>query len=102
MLGQARLFEKLIFESWAIALFLIIGYALYEKADADYREEYTKLYEILTNLQTEQQLEKVRREDLTLQIESQSDHYYQELLLMRGLGLVPEGQTKIYFAPRAN
>lgn len=38
-----------------------------------------------------------KREDLLLQIESQSDPAWIELMLKKHLGLVPAGQTKVYF-----
>jgi hypothetical protein len=38
-----------------------------------------------------------RHETLELERASQSDPAYIELCLIRGLGLVPEGYTKIYF-----
>jgi hypothetical protein len=37
------------------------------------------------------------QEDLLLQIHSQSDPAWIRLTLMKGLGLVPEGQLKVYF-----
>lgn len=37
------------------------------------------------------------KEDLLLQINSQSDPAWIQLTLMKGLGLVPEGQLKVYF-----
>lgn len=37
------------------------------------------------------------REDLTDQVESQNDPAWVEMTLMRVLGLVPEGQSKVYF-----
>ena len=39
----------------------------------------------------------MEREDLLLQIQSQSDPKWVELVLMRRLGLTPVGQTKVYF-----
>ena len=39
----------------------------------------------------------MEREDLLLQIQSQNDPKWVELVLMRKLGLIPEGQTKVYF-----
>jgi hypothetical protein len=38
------------------------------------------------------------KEDLLLQINSQSDPAWIQLTLMKGLGLVPEGQLKVYFS----
>lgn len=37
------------------------------------------------------------REDLVLQISSQNDMDWVEMILKRRLGLVPEGQMKVYF-----
>ncbi|MBS0620402.1 MAG: hypothetical protein JSS61_02970 [Verrucomicrobia bacterium] len=37
------------------------------------------------------------REDLLLQIHSQSDPAWIELTLKKGLGVVPEGQSKVFF-----
>lgn len=38
-----------------------------------------------------------KREDLLMQIESQSDPAWIELLIKKHLGMVPYGQTKVYF-----
>lgn len=48
-------------------------------------------------LQSEKQLLLEEKEDLKLQINSQKDPAWIELTLMKGLGLVPEGQLKVYF-----
>lgn len=38
-----------------------------------------------------------KNEDLLLEVNSQSDPAWIELTLMKGLGLVPEDQQKVYF-----
>lgn len=48
-------------------------------------------------LQSEKQRLLEEKEDLKLQISSQKDPEWIELTLMKGLGLVPEGQLKVYF-----
>ena len=48
-------------------------------------------------LQSEKQFLLEEKEDLQLQINSQKDPAWIELTLMKGLGLVPEGQLKVYF-----
>jgi len=45
----------------------------------------------------ESRLATAERDDLLLQIHSQNDPEWVELTLMRRLGLVPEGQMKVYF-----
>lgn len=42
-------------------------------------------------------LASAERDDLLLQIRSQNDPEWVELTLMRRVGLVPEGQVKVYF-----
>lgn len=37
------------------------------------------------------------QQELILQIESQTDPAWVEMVLKRNLGLVPEGQVKVYF-----
>lgn len=48
-------------------------------------------------LQSEEKFLLEEKEDLKLQINSQKDPAWIELTLMKGLGLVPEGQLKVYF-----
>ena len=52
---------------------------------------------------TIQELERIKersleeREDLVLQINSRNDKDWMEMILKKKLGVVPEGQMKIYF-----
>jgi hypothetical protein len=52
-----------------------------------------------------EELEKLKRscleerEDLVLQISSQNDENWIEMVLKKRLGVVPEGQMKVYFKP---
>lgn len=55
------------------------------------------LQDRLANILEEKRLVMVERDDLLLQIQSQCDPEWVELVLMRRLGLIPEGQTKVYF-----
>jgi len=63
------------------------------KKDHAYRE----LENYLANLKTEKNQLLQNREDLLLQVGSQSDPSWIQLTLMKGLGVVPEGQVKVYF-----
>jgi hypothetical protein len=51
----------------------------------------------LTALKKERAALMVEREDLQTQIQSEQDPAYIEMVLMKGLGMVPEGQHKVYF-----
>ena len=48
-------------------------------------------------LQSEKKFLLEEKQDLKLQINSQNDPAWIELTLMKGLGLVPEGQLKVHF-----
>jgi hypothetical protein len=61
------------------------------------RETYAQLRDRMRLLEIEKQLALQEREDLLLQIASQSDPAWIELVLMKGLGLVPKGYKKVYF-----
>ena len=83
--------------SWWVVLFILCCYFGYEqellKKDHDFAMLQTQYDDLLQkNLQA-----KAHQEDLLRQINSQSDPAYVELILMKGLGLAPEGQTKVLF-----
>jgi hypothetical protein len=80
-----------------VILFALLCYLAYEKGMRTWDREYVKLSRRYKELETEKMLLSSIQEDLLLQINSQSDPGWVELVLMKGLGLVPEGQTKVYF-----
>lgn len=51
----------------------------------------------IRELESLKQFARAEREDLALQIHSQSDSDWIEMVLKKRLGLVPEGQMKVYF-----
>lgn len=51
------------------------------------------------NLKMELKSLEIQKEYLTRQINSQSDPAWIEMVMKKELGLVPEGQVKIYFPP---
>ena len=51
----------------------------------------------IENLQFERDLNLAEQKDLQLQISSQNDPAWVELTLMKQLGVVPDGQRKVYF-----
>jgi hypothetical protein len=59
--------------------------------------ECSVLKDKLRYLELEKQLVVQEHEDLILQINSQSDPAWIQMTLMKGMGLVPEGQQKVYF-----
>jgi cell division protein FtsB len=87
-------------EWWGVALCLIVLALVHGHSAEAHEQELAALQLQLLQLQADMTSLRVVNESLTLQINSQSDPEYVELVLRKGLGLVPEGQTKVYFAPQ--
>jgi hypothetical protein len=60
-------------------------------------QEYSKLIQLKQELFGRRTQAIQSQKELLRKINSQSDPAYVELVLMRVLGLVPEGQTKVFF-----
>ncbi|WP_068468006.1 hypothetical protein [Candidatus Protochlamydia phocaeensis] len=89
--------HHLFVRSWWVMAFFLMCFILYEQALKNRDRHYKQLSEQLISLQMEKQKALQKQKNLQLQINSQSDLAWIELTLMKGLGLVPEGEQKIYF-----
>lgn len=80
-----------------VVLFLVVAALFYVQGMQTKEAEYLRLQEKITVL--EAQLNKViaEKEELELEIKSEDDPKWIELMLKKNLGLVPEGETKVYF-----
>jgi hypothetical protein len=96
-LKQPSYFEEIVIRSWWVILFMLGCYLSYEHGLQKKDRDYSKLYMQYEDLQTKKKQLISKQEDLTRQINSQSDPAWIELALIKGLGLVPEGQTKVLF-----
>lgn len=94
---NSNLYEVIILKSWWVILFFLLCTFAYDKAIRHKKLEENKLSEKLFQLEKEYEIALARQEDLKLQIASFDDEAFIELTLMRRLGLVPEGQTKVHF-----
>lgn len=92
-----ELYKGAVSKTWGVILFALICYMLFEQGMRKRNGDYDLLSQQLSVLQKEKQKALALQEDLLLQINSQSDPAWVELTLMKGLGMVPEGQTKYYF-----
>lgn len=86
-----------IIRSWWVLAFMLICLALFEHSLESRQAQRQQLYEQWTQLQGEKEKELSKQTDLQLQINSQSDPAWIELLLIKVLGLVPENQVKFFF-----
>lgn len=94
-----KVFQIIFIRSWWVIGFMLICTIFYEQN----LKKRDQLYQQLMNKYSALQQEKLemmhQQQNLQLQINSQSDLAWIELVLMKRLGLVPEGQQKVYFFP---
>lgn len=95
--AHSNLFEEFIVKSWWTILFFLICYFAYDQAMKDRKMEETQLRKKLHLLSEETQTALKTQEDFRMQLKSQGDSRWIELTLMKGLGLVPEGEKKVHF-----
>ena len=95
--GFIRVIEEMFLRSWWVILFMLICYMFFEQSLRHRDAEYVKLYQQLIELRETRKIAQEENAKLMMHINSQSDPAWIELTLMKGLGLVPEGQTKVYF-----
>lgn len=90
-------FEEIFVKSWWVVLFILGIYYCYEQGLQKKDHDFTKLHAHYSELQKKKKALLTLKENLNRQINSQSDPEWVELTLMKGLGLVPEGQIKVLF-----
>lgn len=90
--GKSTLYHN----GWVL-LFIAACGIIYFNALGRKNQVLAVLDQQLKALEVQQAMLLGEKEDLMLQIQSQSDPAWIQLILMKELGLVPEGQTKVYF-----
>ena len=96
-LGKSWTQHRWLHRSWWVIVFVAFCSALYLHSMRQKEISYQEMVSRLQILQHEKNLALLQQEELLLQIQSQSDPAWVELVLKRNLGMVPEGQTKVYF-----
>lgn len=94
---MTKVIHEVFIQSWWVILFILICFFCYEeglrKKERDFQvlqKQYQELFqrkEVVMNI----------HEELVGQIRSQQDPSFIEMLLLKELGLVPEGVTKVVF-----
>lgn len=90
-------FHLCILRSWWVILVAAFAYLLFLQGMHKKRLDYHEMQQRLNKLGSEKKSALAEQEDLLLQINSQSDPAYIQMVLMKQLGVVPQGQTKVYF-----
>lgn len=89
--------EAIFIRSWWVILFALCCLMFFEQAHKKLENDFSWLHTQLEELQKQKQESLAMKDCLTLQINSQSDPAWVELVLMKGLGVVPEKQYKVFF-----
>ena len=95
-------FQKHLVKSWWVLAFALVCVVGHDQALRARDRELVSLESKRTELLAAAAAAVEEQKDLQLQIASQSDPAWIELTLMKGLGLVPEGATKVFFTPLAD
>jgi len=90
--------KGLIVQNWWVVVFISFCGFMYFNSVGKKNEVLAVLDRHLDALHDEKASLLEEKEDMLLQINSQSDPAWIQLTLMKGLGLVPEGQLKVYFS----
>lgn len=80
-------------------LFIGSGVFIYLQAMRQKEASYREMADQLHLLEEEKARAASHRDELLLQIQSQSDPAWIEMILKRNLGMVHEGEEKVYFYP---
>lgn len=90
-------FYQHIIRSWWVIAFMLGCLILFEQGLKKRDQHFQQLKDQLVSLQTEKAAALRRQKNLERQVNSQSDLAWIEMTLMKGLGLCPEGQKKVFF-----
>ena len=89
--------KGIISQNWWVILFAAACGVVYSSSAQKKQLVIASLDQHLEALHQEKVQLLEQNQELQLQIHSQSDPAWIQLTLMKGLGLVPEGQSKVYF-----
>lgn len=91
------LYISMFQKSLWVPLFLLLCYGVHWKGMCKKKEQERDLKTRYGLLQKDLHAALQQREEYLNQIQSQKDPRWIEMMLMKELGVVPDGQTKVYF-----
>jgi hypothetical protein len=92
-----RGYHSICFRSWWVVVFSAISLAFYFQAAHSRAIAMSELSGRLQEMETAKQMAAEQQEELTSQLVSQTDPAWIEMVLMKELGMVPDGWVKIHF-----
>lgn len=97
MFSKQFIINELFIRSWWVLTLCLACFLGYNHFVKKRNHDIFLLQERLTHLKEARDRALQEKEELSLQICSQSDPAWIELILMKQLGVVPEGYLKIHF-----
>lgn len=82
---------------WWVAAFCTFSVFAYSQASAGKKRAIAELSSRIEEISAEKIASKQLKEELLLAVSSQEDPAWIEMVLMRDLGVVPEGWLKVHF-----
>jgi hypothetical protein len=95
--NKNKFFDLIFVRSWWVLLFFLFSFIGYDQAIKKKTKDIFEFKMQLLSLEKIKQQKKAENEELTLMLGSQSDPAWIEQVLMRELGVVPEGKLKVHF-----
>jgi hypothetical protein len=99
MIRPSPFFNQFVLKSWWVILFFMICCFAYDQGSFHQRKQVLTLTSKLEKLEKQKEILDLQTKELRLQVASQNDPEYIEMVLMRRLGLILEGQKKVLFVP---
>lgn len=90
--------KKQLLNSWWVFFFALLCFICYEQGIKRQNIQFQALKKQLSELQHEKETALSLHTELSAQILSQQDRDWIELTLMKELGVIPEGQKKVFFS----
>lgn len=94
---MTKLFREYLLGSWWVVGFILFCAIVYENGLRTREEDALRLASHLEQLHYQKESALATQIDLQTKINSQNDPAWIELILMKNLGLVPEGYQKVFF-----
>ena len=92
-----KIYQIFISKSWWVILIVFSCYIWYGGAIKRKNRAISKIENCIANLEKDKLDIKKKKKNLILRVNSQSDPEWIEMVLMKKLGVVPEGKVKIHF-----
>ena len=93
-----HLIDICVYRYWWVFVFLLVVFVGYSHAIKKKDKQIQEIQMRIESLQDEKDYLTAQKEDLNLKLNSQSDPAWIEQVLMKEIGLVPEGQIKVHFS----